>query len=577
MSNGKATVSFFENGSTTQFEYCYQMYPQVLKLKAEKRSKKPQELIRLDQWYQNELPKLIKARGKDAHMVYDELVQTMKWKQTRGKFYPQLSYLVKVNTPRAVIAETKKAFRKLPNLEQAITALSNLKGVGTTMASALLAAAAPDSAPFMADECLMAIPGIEGIDYTTKEYLNFVNHIQATVERLNAEVGGETPHWSPHRVELALWSHYVANDLSPEMLDDMPPPGAGAAAGNATGTATLSTNGSSKVLDGDDTNDGVAVDLDDESLGAGGRNTATESETENENTNPAALTPLQVGEGKSHSNAVGVGAALQDGDSNFVSNDSTSQEPIIDDNDGTTQTTATTSTEDGEPIAMSIGIGIGIGLGGTPLASDSESNLEAPPKSNSLTDLTPAQPTTQNPIPTQTQTPSQSHNNNKQITNNGQAVPPAPVAVEASAPASAAGTAAAATSPQPANKTGQTAAANGNGNGNGVLADDEEGEAEDEEEEELDEDEENEAELEADESNSSNSIARDSKLQQLATNKAAETVASAGATDPAPAIGQKRTALHCEMELNNAGGGVNVGVGVGVGEKSPELKKLRSE
>lgn len=34
--------------------------------------------------------------------------------------------------------ETKKAFRKLPNLEQAITALSNLKGVGTTMASGML-------------------------------------------------------------------------------------------------------------------------------------------------------------------------------------------------------------------------------------------------------------------------------------------------------------------------------------------------------------------------------------------------------------------------------------------------------
>ena len=83
------------------------------------------------------------------------------------------------------MAETKKAFKKLPNLEQAITALSNLKGVGTTMASALLAAAAPDKAPFMADECLMAIPEIEGIDYTTKEYLNFVQHIQNTVDRLN--------------------------------------------------------------------------------------------------------------------------------------------------------------------------------------------------------------------------------------------------------------------------------------------------------------------------------------------------------------------------------------------------------
>lgn len=85
--------------------------------------------------YQNELPKKIKSRGKDAHMVHEELVQTMRWKQIRGKFYPQLLYLIKVNTPRAVMQETKKAFRKLPNLEQAITALSNLKGVGITMAS----------------------------------------------------------------------------------------------------------------------------------------------------------------------------------------------------------------------------------------------------------------------------------------------------------------------------------------------------------------------------------------------------------------------------------------------------------
>lgn len=103
----------------------------------------------------------------------------------RGKFYPQLSYLVKVNTPRAVMQETKKAFRKMPNIEQAITALSNLKGVGTTTASALLAAADPDVAPFMADECLKAIPEMDGIDYTAKEYLNFVAHIRNTCDRLN--------------------------------------------------------------------------------------------------------------------------------------------------------------------------------------------------------------------------------------------------------------------------------------------------------------------------------------------------------------------------------------------------------
>lgn len=50
-----------------------------------------------------------------------------------------------------------------------------------------MAAAAPDKAPFMADECLKAIPAIEGIDYTAKEYLNFVDHIQNTTDRLNSE------------------------------------------------------------------------------------------------------------------------------------------------------------------------------------------------------------------------------------------------------------------------------------------------------------------------------------------------------------------------------------------------------
>jgi len=126
--------------------------------------------------------------------------------------------------------------------------------------------------------------------------------------------------------------------------------------------------------------------------------------------------------------------------------------------------------------------------------------------------------------------------------------------------------------PQPASKA-TAAPANGNGNGNGVLGDEDEDEAEDEEEDELDEEEDNEAELEADESNSSNGIVRDSKLQQLAANKAVDAVSPVAAgADSAPAIGQKRTALHCDMELKNAGG-----VGVGVGEKSPDLKKLRSE
>lgn len=225
MASAKGTATFFTDGTCQQFEQVLKLYPQALRLKADRRAKKPEELIKLDNWYQNELPKKIKSRGKDAHMIHEELVQCMKWKQIRGKFYPQLSYLVKVNTPRAVMAETKKAFRKLPNLEQAITALSNLKGVGTTMASALLAAACPESAPFMADECLMAIPDIEGIDYTTKEYLKFANHINSVAERLNKAANEckrpDAVFWSPHKVELALWTHYVLSEHKPELLSSI--------------------------------------------------------------------------------------------------------------------------------------------------------------------------------------------------------------------------------------------------------------------------------------------------------------------------------------------------------------------
>ena len=58
----------------------------------------------------------------------------------RGKFYPQLTNLVRINTPRAVQTESRKAFRKLPNLDAAITTLCGLKGVGCTLASGFLPA-----------------------------------------------------------------------------------------------------------------------------------------------------------------------------------------------------------------------------------------------------------------------------------------------------------------------------------------------------------------------------------------------------------------------------------------------------
>ena len=46
---------------------------------------------------------------------------------------------------------------------------------------------APDLAPFMADECLLSMPEVEGIDYTMKEYMKLVEKTNKCVERLNAQ------------------------------------------------------------------------------------------------------------------------------------------------------------------------------------------------------------------------------------------------------------------------------------------------------------------------------------------------------------------------------------------------------
>lgn len=235
------TRAFFTSGNVTQFEYVLGFYDKALNLKAEQK-KKPEDLKKLDHWYQKELPKKIKARGKDTHLKHEELVQCMKWKLVRGKWRPRLKELVQMNTPRLVEIETKKAFRQLfkkEDLPSAIQAMCNLKGVGPAMASAVLAAASPETVPFMAEECLMALPDSDdGIDYTTKEYLKFVEHIRKAAERLNSECKNGK-NWTPHKVELALWTHYVIKSEQPSLLESLP-------TSSENGDSSPTKNGNSK-------------------------------------------------------------------------------------------------------------------------------------------------------------------------------------------------------------------------------------------------------------------------------------------------------------------------------------------
>ncbi|GAB6020376.1 hypothetical protein CHUAL_003085 [Chamberlinius hualienensis] len=218
MSRLRDTRTFFAKGTPNEWEYILTKYKDALRLKAQQKNKKPEELLKLDSWYQEELPKLIQSR-KEKHLTHDELVQTMKWKLSRGKWRPRLTDLVRINTPSSVLTVSKKAFRRLPNLASAIQTLSSLKGIGPATASAVLAAGAPELAPYMADECLMAIPECQAIDYTVQEYMIFTEQIRRAVERLNESTTNGV--WTPHKVEKALWTFSIVNELDPTLLDEI--------------------------------------------------------------------------------------------------------------------------------------------------------------------------------------------------------------------------------------------------------------------------------------------------------------------------------------------------------------------
>eukprot|EP00057_Strongylocentrotus_purpuratus_P019301 XP_011673775.1 PREDICTED: uncharacterized protein LOC105442854 [Strongylocentrotus purpuratus] len=165
--------------------------------------------------FQTDLSQAIQER-KERYITHEELAKLMKWKLSRGKFRPRLTEMVQTNSSDLVEKSSRQAFKKLPNVGAAIKELIVLKAVGPATASAVLAAGAPEHAPFMADESMLAIPGQSPLAYTEAAYKRYNAEVQDCVKRLKKEdPSGE---WTPHKVELALWTHYMACKLDPSLL-----------------------------------------------------------------------------------------------------------------------------------------------------------------------------------------------------------------------------------------------------------------------------------------------------------------------------------------------------------------------
>ncbi|XP_048722191.2 uncharacterized protein LOC125643513 isoform X1 [Caretta caretta] len=197
----------------------FDVYWDVLKAKGGKKK----NLSELDKCVKS-LPTVLSSSWVFNSMSFLTAVPTqyelqLQLHEQRGKFRPRLQQLVATNSSETVEICTRKAFQLLPDVAAAITELSQLKAVGPATASAILAAGAPESAAFMADEAMESIPGLTPIQYTLKHYILYLGKIQLCVKKLN-QVDTEKA-WTPHRVEMCLWAWAVAQKLCPSLLQTL--------------------------------------------------------------------------------------------------------------------------------------------------------------------------------------------------------------------------------------------------------------------------------------------------------------------------------------------------------------------
>ncbi|CAL1395694.1 unnamed protein product [Linum trigynum] len=165
-------------------------------------------LVSLDEFYRIELPSAIHRRNPNPYITTPELAKLMQWKLSRGKWRPRLLDFVSSLDEELVKSASGKAFESLPDLSKAVSALTVLKGVGPATASAVLAAYAPDVAPFMSDEAMEAALG-NSKDYTLKQYLLFADKLHAKAKELST-IGDS---FTSSDVERALWSSITQTKL----------------------------------------------------------------------------------------------------------------------------------------------------------------------------------------------------------------------------------------------------------------------------------------------------------------------------------------------------------------------------
>lgn len=185
-------MTLFAENDETAWKKALSGYPAAVRARSVSR------LEELDQWYQTELPSLLRARTP-MHVELPELVRVTEWKMKRGTYRARNLMLVKSNDPGLVIETSVNAFALRPDARKPITSFTTLAGVGPATASAVLAAVNPDIYPFFDDVIAEAIPGLGKVAFTPGYYAKYQERL-----RERAAILGKT--WNANLVGMALWS-----------------------------------------------------------------------------------------------------------------------------------------------------------------------------------------------------------------------------------------------------------------------------------------------------------------------------------------------------------------------------------
>ena len=156
-------------------------------------------LAERDRWYQQNLPKQI-AEREPAWISLDELDQITEWKMARGVWRQRNLLLVRSNPPERVLETSQRAFAQRPEPLAPIATLAKLAGVGPATASAVLAAASPESYPFLDEIVAAQVPDLGKTDFTLSFYGRYAMALRERARRLGDG-------WTPALVERALWAN----------------------------------------------------------------------------------------------------------------------------------------------------------------------------------------------------------------------------------------------------------------------------------------------------------------------------------------------------------------------------------